>query len=65
MGGGPKHETIAHRWFWDKWTMAWALTTAGFSWVQILDFKEGDEEMRDFDNPDTQPISCYLEALRG
>jgi predicted SAM-dependent methyltransferase len=65
MGGGRDHGRIAHQWFWDTWTMTWALATAGFERIQVVDFRQGDEEMRDFDNPDTQLISCYLEAFKG
>lgn len=70
--------SIGHYHFWDTWTLAWALARAGFRNVAISAFgKSVDDEMcevatmsphgfpiRGFDNPLTESVSCYVEAVR-
>ncbi len=70
---------IGHWFFWDRYSLTWLLVLCGFERIIDASFGESvDPEMREtatmdqttgmplrgFDNPFTQPISVYLEAIQ-
>ncbi len=74
-----KPSNIGHWSFWDRYSLSWLLAVAGFRTIHDSAFGRSIDPalreiatmdhatgmpLRGFDNPLTQPISVYLEAVR-
>jgi len=70
---------LQHYFFWDHWSLTWLLVLCGFKQVSLSRFGESQlDELRKiatmndcempisgFDNPYTEAISAYVEAVKG
>lgn len=70
---------IQHYFFWDRWSMTWLMALCGFTDVSVMNFGESSlaelkaiatldscgMPLSGFDNPNTAPISFYVEAVKS